>query len=313
MKKILPIALMMTLSSAAAFAGPYLSANSSSMNSFGYTTGAATSMAQTVVIESAIMAVSSGNVTATAPADYEISLNNTTFSSSATIPYTNDALPATNVYIRLKSGLTAGEFNNEQLQFAATGVSTSVALNGIITAPCTVTNGTLTANSASFTWNTTGAASYEVKVDQTASAPTTAGTVATTGSYTASNLNAGTSYFFHVRGKGTNGNYTSWENKAFSTKTTSISTARSNDFDVQLLPNPNRGAFTVSGHPLNVQQVFISVMNVSGQLVYQTAASLDKGSFKQAITLADNIPAGMYFVRLSANGQSSVTRFAVTQ
>ena len=52
-------------------------------------------------------------VTVTAPTNYEVSLDNSTFSASVNISYTAPSLSSTTVYVRLKSGLSVGTYNIE--------------------------------------------------------------------------------------------------------------------------------------------------------------------------------------------------------
>ena len=202
MKKLLSAIFFVTAGSFGAIAGPYISANPAALNSFNYTTGSGPSASQIVVLQSSILGPSSGNILVTSPADYEISLNNSSFSSSVSIPFANDTLGATNVYVRLKSNLANGNYNNETLAVTSPGANASISLNGLVTSACVITTGAITGTTAAFTWNATGATSYEVKIDNAAGAPTTSGTAVSGTSYSATALAAGTSYYFHVRGNG---------------------------------------------------------------------------------------------------------------
>jgi len=73
-------------------------------------------------------------LTVTAPAGFEISTDNSTFSTSLSIPPSGSNIPSTILYARLASTAPAGSLSGN-LTFRSTGMSTqSVALSGTVTA-----------------------------------------------------------------------------------------------------------------------------------------------------------------------------------
>lgn len=111
---------------------PMLAANPSSLTGFGYVTGQGPSASQTTSISGMNLEPGSGNITVTAPASYEVSLNNTAFSNSVVLPYTGAALNATDVFVRLKSGLAAGNYA-ETVNVTGGGAATlTVSVSGTV-------------------------------------------------------------------------------------------------------------------------------------------------------------------------------------
>ena len=72
------------------------------------------------------------DVTLTAPADYEISLDNATFTSEITLTAYDGT--ATDIHVRLIAGLAAGIYDNEDITNAGGGsVTLNVTCNGSVT------------------------------------------------------------------------------------------------------------------------------------------------------------------------------------
>lgn len=314
MKKSFPIALLMSACSLTAFAGPYLSVSQSTVSSFHYTTAASgPSAAKTVVVQSAIMAVSSGNVSAAAPTDYEISLDNMSFGSTASIPFSGDTLAATTVYIRMKAGFPAGTHDGQMLSFTATGVSANVTLNGMVTAPCTVAGTTTGPTSATFSWNATGAASYECTVDLSPNAPAAAGTAVSGTTYTASGLTPATHYYMHVRGKGANNDYTDWTSYAFTTSSTGIGNVPDDGSGLSISPNPGSGIYTIKGHTEGGKLVTATVTDLSGKVVYTAVYPTAQADFSATLALPEHTPAGIYLLRMDASGHTMTGRIVLAR
>jgi hypothetical protein len=103
-----------------------------SLTGFSYTAGSGPSASQSYNLSGTNLTGAPGNITVTGPADYQVSNNNSTWGSSTTIAYSSATLSSTPVYIRLKSGLTAGNYNLENVSNAGGGATT-------INVPCSGT------------------------------------------------------------------------------------------------------------------------------------------------------------------------------
>jgi hypothetical protein len=80
-----------------------------------------------------------------------------------------------------------------------------------------------------------------------------------------------------------------------------------------LTPNPNRGAFTVTGKLAITltESVQINVTNVLGQVIYSTTANAKTGSVDQQISLSSAVPSGVYFVTVYTGTEQVVFRMVI--
>jgi len=79
-------------------------------------------------------------LTVTAPTDFEVSFDNSVFQSSVSITPSNGVLNQTQIYVRLKAGLTVGSYTNENISFTTPGAATLyVPVSGTVT-PSTYCN-----------------------------------------------------------------------------------------------------------------------------------------------------------------------------
>jgi hypothetical protein len=123
------------LSIIAGSTAPTITANPSTLNGFTYIEGFGPSVSQTYAL-SASNLVGSGDIAVTAPADYEISSDNTSFGTSLAIPFADGVItgqPVT-IYVRLKADLLAGLFEGETISHTGGEASELlVTLNGEVT------------------------------------------------------------------------------------------------------------------------------------------------------------------------------------
>ena len=126
---------------------PTNTSSASSLTGFTYVLGTGSSAVQAFAVTGANL---TGNIVVTPPADYEISLASTTgFTSSAiSIAPISGTVAATNLYVRLKSGLAVNTYS-ENLSITAPNVATNnVTLTGTVTAPPVVVHKITITNSA---------------------------------------------------------------------------------------------------------------------------------------------------------------------
>lgn len=116
--------------------GPLLSASVASMSGFWYVLGSGPSPSQSFTISGTYLLPAAGNITVNAPLNYEISLDNSTFSSSLLLPYAANTLANTTVYVRLISGLALGNYTGNIGISGGTATALSIPLDGdVISAP----------------------------------------------------------------------------------------------------------------------------------------------------------------------------------
>lgn len=83
--------------------------------------------------------------------------------------------------------------------------------------------------------------------------------------------------------------------------------------DMKLFPNPNNGTFILSGSfqgMTGVKDASIEVVNSVGQVVYKDKALVNNGKLDKQMKIQD-IAAGVYIIKITADGQSSQMRFVV--
>ena len=111
---------------------PELLTSSTSLSGFTYEEGNGPSTSQNFELTGSDL--DGTTVSVTAPANYEVSTNNSTFSTSVNVSYTAPTLNSTTIYVRLKTGLSANTYNGVNLTISGGGASdVTVALSGDVT------------------------------------------------------------------------------------------------------------------------------------------------------------------------------------
>ncbi len=171
---------------------PTLTATPTTLTGYTYVIGSGPSTSQSYNLSGTNLTGAPGNIAVTAPADYEVSLDNVTFTASVDVAYATATLSPTPVYVRLISGLAVAAYNLENITNLGGGAtSINVTCYGDVTAipvptltatPTTLTGFTYVVGSgpsASQTYNlsgsnlspatgnitVTGTADYEVSLD----------------------------------------------------------------------------------------------------------------------------------------------------
>ena len=110
-----------------------LTVSTATLTQFNYVQGAGPSKYQTFNLSGSNLLNAPGNITVSAPTNYVVcSTPGGTYASSCSIAYTSATLAATPVYVKLKSGLTTADYNNEIISFSGGGYagSTTVTCSG---------------------------------------------------------------------------------------------------------------------------------------------------------------------------------------
>ena len=106
----------------------------SSFTEFTYVLGNGPSASQTFKVEGTDLA---GNLTITAPTNYQVSQNGSSWSNSVTLnKNAGDDVPETTLYIRLNSGLAKGDYDGN-ITFSDGTNNKTVAVEGSVTLSCT--------------------------------------------------------------------------------------------------------------------------------------------------------------------------------
>lgn len=103
---------------------PLLTTTPTSLNGYSYVVGAGPSVSKSFVLSGTNLTGS--QVTVTAPANYEISNDNSVFTNTFNISYTAPTLNNTTIYVRLKAGLSVASFNNENVSCDDNGTAPTI-------------------------------------------------------------------------------------------------------------------------------------------------------------------------------------------
>jgi hypothetical protein len=85
--------------------------------------------------------------------------------------------------------------------------------------------------------------------------------------------------------------------------------------DITVLPNPNKGNFTVKGSlgTVNDEEVSIEITDLLGQVVYKTHTMAHNGIINEQVQLGSSIANGMYLLNLRSDSGNSVFHIVVEQ
>jgi len=85
--------------------------------------------------------------------------------------------------------------------------------------------------------------------------------------------------------------------------------------DVRLVPNPNKGSFSVTGTLAthDAVEAYIEIVNVLGQSVYEGKTMIKNGILDTQIQLDANLANGMYILNLRAGADRKVFHFVLEQ
>lgn len=113
---------------------PTITVTPSTLTDFTYIAGNGPSDSQSLTVEGSNL---EGNITVAPPTHYEISVDDDNFqSSSITLTESDGTVDETTVYVRLKAGLSVGEYNEEFVTASSTNADNkTVACSGSVIAP----------------------------------------------------------------------------------------------------------------------------------------------------------------------------------
>ncbi len=113
---------------------PSLSVSPASLSGFSTTVGSASS-SQNYTLSGANLTPASGNITVTAPANFEVSTDNSTFSGSVNVPYNSGTLASTTIYVRIAASAPAGPVSGNVSNAGGGATTQNVAVSGNVSAP----------------------------------------------------------------------------------------------------------------------------------------------------------------------------------
>ncbi|MFY7665659.1 beta strand repeat-containing protein [Flavobacterium sp.] len=117
---------------------PSLNATPGNIANLNYALAAGPSASQTITVNAANLTPVDSFLTVTAPANFEVSTDNTTFASSVQLPYTGNSLTNAPVYVRLVSGLSANNYTGSVEISGGGTASFNVTVSGTVYVPFAV-------------------------------------------------------------------------------------------------------------------------------------------------------------------------------
>lgn len=169
---------------------------------FNYNIGSGPSAAQTFTLSTIVLR---GVVTLTAPANYEISTDNLTYSSSLTLGGLGNDVSNQLIYVRLKAGLVLGSYNDSITVSTTQAADQFVTCSGAVTnalpaldAPTGLGTSAVTYTGFHASWSVvTNAASYTLRILMNGSTASIFPNI-NTNAYDVTGLTPGNSYTFAV-------------------------------------------------------------------------------------------------------------------
>jgi hypothetical protein len=116
---------------------PTLSAAPTALSNFNYVIGNGPSTSQSYNLSGINLTGYPGNIIVSGSTNYEVSSDNLIFSGSVNVPFSSATLSATPVYVRLKSGLSVGTYNSENISNIGGGTAANVSCSGYVLNPAT--------------------------------------------------------------------------------------------------------------------------------------------------------------------------------
>ncbi len=117
---------------------PSLNAAPSSISNLNYSVANGPSTSQTITINATNLTPADDFLTITAPANFEVSTDNTTFANSVDLPYTGTSLTNAPVYVRLASGLSANNYSGSVSISGGGTTAVNVTVSGTVYEPFSV-------------------------------------------------------------------------------------------------------------------------------------------------------------------------------
>jgi len=96
---------------------------------------------------------------------------------------------------------------------------------------------------------------------------------------------------------------------------TDVTNVSNNNSDIRLMPNPNKGQFSVRGTIASVLngEVSIDVTDMLGQTVYSGTAKVKNGNINEQIELSNALANGMYMLNIRSGSEHKVFHFVLEQ
>ncbi len=83
--------------------------------------------------------------------------------------------------------------------------------------------------------------------------------------------------------------------------------------EIVLVPNPNKGTFTIQGNHILNNEITIEIANVIGQVVYTDVVTINNTILNKKISIDTNLPNGIYLLHVISNNENKLIRFSLNR
>ena len=85
--------------------------------------------------------------------------------------------------------------------------------------------------------------------------------------------------------------------------------------DIRLMPNPNKGIFTVKGTwaIADNTDVTMEITDILGQVIYRSTGKTQQGEMNETITLGNALANGVYLLNIQRGAENKVFHFVIEQ
>lgn len=300
-----------------AFTTPKLTVTPTTITGLNYPVGSGPSEAQSFSVSGVGL---TGNVTITAPTNFEVSKTSATsgFASSVSLTPSSGTISATTIWVRLASGKAQGTYGPSNVTVSGgSATALNVSVTGVVSSACedpTINthpaaatynlNATATALSVAATKNGTGPALAYQWYSNTANNNTTGSAIpsATSSTYTPPTTAAGTKYYYCVVSSGAC--ETPTNTAAITVRTPSITVSKTSiAYGDQARGEGHTETFTVTGANLASEQGLSLAISGTNQAMF----SVDKTSVAQTSAGAVATTTITVTYTPSSNGAHSAT------
>ena len=133
-----------------------ITSSQNSLTGFTYESGSGPSSSQSFNLIGTNLAGFPANITVNGTTNYEVSSDDTNFSSSINVPYTSATLSPTPVYVRLKAGLSVANYNNESI---------TTSIGGFASGANILCSGSVYGLPTTYTWTGTTSTDWQVSTN----------------------------------------------------------------------------------------------------------------------------------------------------
>jgi len=138
---------------------------------------------------------------------------------------------------------------------------------------------------------------------------------ATDASLTGSNYNNGDSVSCQVTSTGGCAGLNGYSSVRIAVSTEGVQQITSAGSDIKLVPNPNKGIFTIKGTlgTTDDQEVTVEVTDMLGQVIFNEKVMAHSGTINEKVQLNGALPNGMYLLNLRSTSGNNVFHMVIEQ